>query len=111
MDSSSNPYDGVAAVLAERGWARGDNERPDGSVCLAGACNLVETGSAARAANGSLWSGDLTKSLSPVIAEQFADRGYSGHAMPFNDDARTTRDDVDLVLDKAARRWDEQVDK
>jgi hypothetical protein len=48
-----------------------------------------------------------------TIAEQFPDRAAFPAAIStvwqFNDHPDTTWADVDLVLDKAARRWDEQV--
>lgn len=42
----SEIYRAAHDVILERGWNQGGYESDDGSVCLAGACNVVQWGTA-----------------------------------------------------------------
>lgn len=93
---AENPHRKAIEVLAERGWTKGTLEDANG-VCIIGAClhayRFFE--------------------LSPirdVVEEQYPERvkrpGFSPVAA-FNDHPDTTLEDVILVLEKAAARFDE----
>jgi len=87
-------------------WHQGSLRGPDGSACLVGA--LLD------AATGQREVDRVAYLLGDVIQEQYPDLpGVAGSrlaALPtFNDHPDTTWADVDLVLDKAARRLDEAL--
>lgn len=107
MTNTDNPIEAVRARLdGGRKWHKGGWGDGAGNVCLLGA--VIELNDTC----------DVTaeeRLLSEVVTEQYADRlpglGVDGVRLvpEFNDHPDTTWPDVDLVLDKAARRWDEQV--
>ena len=87
-------------------WCQGSGEDWDGRRCLVGAvCAVTEdehTGTFA-----------ALDALNKVVREQYPHLSAPciGHhnVVAFNDHPDTTWADVDLVLDKAARRLDEQL--
>ena len=81
-----------------------------GRVCL-----VQALGEASRGSGVTLYKG--LKAVIDVVAEQYPDRGLDRNDHPrlgvsipaFNDHPDTTWADIEAVLDKAARRLDEQL--
>jgi hypothetical protein len=99
MSGDGNPIEAVRERLdGGKLWYKGDafDPRSSNRVCVIEACSQVAA-----------WRVSLL--LDNVVQEQFPDRGHATlrPAAAFNDHPDTTWADVDLVLDKAARRWDE----
>lgn len=111
---TENVYEKARQVLRERGWRQGEPlDDEDGGVCILGACAVaLDMG----ARDWTVVANEHPVVMAPLIGairEQFPDAGVrvSDPNLPwwFNDDQGRTAADVDLVLDKAARAWDEAV--
>ena len=119
MTTTDNLYDRAREVLRERGRCTGNLVDTTGAVCLIGAVKVAANG---HVSNFEPYTEPANAVVAAVIREQFPDRVWprKGDAMTppavvdvttiydFNDTEKTTDDYVDLVLDKAARRLDEQ---
>jgi hypothetical protein len=99
--TSPNPVEAVRERLdGGRKWSHGagfDGE----SMCVVVAAALVADST-------------FLVLLHEVAAEQFPDRAkgqWLGAAINVNDHEQTTWADIDGLCDKAAVRWDEQVDR
>lgn len=103
--TSSNLIRDMIPVISKLGWIKG-NARTLQGVCIYGAwCEVGEI-------NG-------TKPLEwiiieEVIKEQFPDRYIPDQIFPapmpyFNDHEKTVIEDVIMVLEKAAIKWDERI--
>jgi hypothetical protein len=91
---------GAREILRTRGRAVGDYQNAAGQVCLSMALHEASLGQ-------NLAIADIAHRLvRATVREQFP--GRCG-VVDFNDDLRTTDDDVMLVLDKAIARAEEMV--
>jgi len=91
-------------ILRRDGWCKGTVLNDSGERCLIGALKLSPFAHP--------WDSRIILIVDEVVREQFPDRigGYKGrHIADFNDHPDTTFADVELVLEKAQLRFDEQV--
>lgn len=113
---TENVYDKAADLIREHGWTSGANHDEDG-YCLIGALRAADPQGALGA-----FRHRAMRPVQEVIDEQYADTvtwRSSSDGLPavwiWNDNLRYADggiygvDDVLLVLDKAGRRFDEQV--
>lgn len=106
--------DGIAAIVSKR-WAKGAITHR-GHVCVMGAASLMVVGSvdginAGENVLGTIRAQErLGKLLYPVIMEQYpgrfmpAEDGKARTVVKFNDDTRTSLDDLLAVIEKAKVR-------
>lgn len=87
--------------LFEKGWHKGDYGTEDGSVCLAGACLMVQFGNFYQA---SPLDDEVTNTLNKVCKEE----GFTNIAA-FNDEDTTSFDDVLNILDKTIKRLESEI--
>lgn len=96
-----------AAKRLPGAWYQGEMSSPDGTKC----CGLGHVGNVL----GSSYSNEFLDAWSimdKVAEEQYPDRVFNSDlAMfpAFNDHPDTTEDEVVAVMEKAAVRWDEQI--
>jgi hypothetical protein len=101
-----NVFDAAARYLQDKGWQKGSSGGQGYPACLVGAiCEVAEE-------SVSQIGTEVFKQISDVITEQYPE--YAGRVQApcaniavFNDDRKTTLEDVLLVLDKAGRKLDE----
>lgn len=105
---SENVYDKARAVLREQGWAK-HTPVSTAPVDHSGPACLHLALCVAQGIQGT-YDTPASRTLADIVNAEFPERNESSRCFyAFNDHPDTTREDVDLVLDKAARIWDEQV--
>ena len=87
-----NPFLKAIDVLKERGWHQGQEQGPDGSVCLLGAVGVACTG------NAYMWGRENYHLVSQTL-------GLT-RVGSWNDDPERTEEDVILALKHAAEAWE-----
>lgn len=117
-----NPFEAMAERLAGGArWHQGSLNQGD-NVCIMGALNEVTWGAQYRLQGDFVPQANDVRMeayelMKEVILEQFPERGkvdlwgkmYPGEPAYFNDDPETVFADVEVVLQKCSRIWDERV--
>jgi hypothetical protein len=94
-----NPLEEAKQSLTTKGWRKDGQEGPNGERCLIFHLPIKD----------GVW-----EAVHDVLLEQYPDRTHYSEVVgfgivQFNDHPDTTREDVDLVLEKAAALYEERL--
>jgi hypothetical protein len=100
----NNPFVDAKIIFDNAGWTKGRMQGLDGRLCLMGSLLIADR---------KVYI-DSLHALEPIIEEQYPDRFVKNHfnekhiIAQFNDHPDTIFGDIEVVLEKAAIRWDEE---